>query len=747
MVLDSKRTMDNPDVIGSYTIVKKLGEGAFTEVFEAVGPQGTVALKIAMTTDREDTLLLKEEFSSLSNINHPNVVAIYDFGTAKDGRPFLTMELVSGRHFHRSFKRPSKPFFAALSQILRALHHIHYLGYIHGDIKPENVLVSRKGKAVTAKLTDFGLVQNVGVTAPAVLKGTPGYMAPEIFTGMTPDARSDIYSLGVVIYETLTGRSPFDTGETPAIIKDRLTRELEPISKWVDNVPLPLERILERMTRTKPENRPRDALEILEALRELLPEDSLSGIEKTRRPLLSSSLVGRRRKLDRLLSLVKKTSRSRNAAALITGPPGIGKSRLLKELKRRAQLEGMYIFAASCTASRTHPLGPFSDLAEAEQRELGMQAAVFHEGKISGHEELIRQFEVISKYFSRISEELDKGLLIFLDDLELGHRNVQSLFQYLSRYCRTRQGLACIAAANQNLWTDTSQEEFEIELIELQPLSKTSTQRLVSNMLGMNVPFKLAQLVHRYSGGVPLLEEETVSWLYRESLIMTGDKCQVKWARIKERKPPRTIGAFTNLLIKGLKKEELEFLKKASVVGDTFETEVLKALSGRSEKKFSALLRALRSRKLVQKEAGTAYSFTHKWVSTALYSRIPREEKKVMHKKVLNTLESIYPNHYYQLANHAERAAIETKTVKYSLAAARDAKKASSFDSCVELFMLALSNLKEADPQRKRITEELADAQVWKGDHRAAVSNYLSLSEELENPGEKARIYRKAALS
>lgn len=740
--------MDNPKVIGPYRIVKKLGEGAFTEVFEAAGPQGTVALKIAKKdADEEERLLLKEEFTSLSNINHPNVVSVYDFGTAKDGRPFLTMELVSGRHFHRAFNRPSKPFFTALSQILSALNHIHYLGYIHGDIKPENILVSRKGRLVTTKLTDFAFVQNLGVTAPAVPKGTPGYMAPEIFTGMTPDARSDIYSLGVVIYETLTGRSPFDTGETPAILKDRLTRELEPISRWLDNVPLPLERILERMTRTKPENRPRDALEILEALKELLPEESLSGIEKTQRPLLSSSLVGRRRKLDHLLSLVKKTSRSRNAAALITGPPGIGKSRLLKELKRRAQVEGVHVFGASCTASTTHPLGPFSDLAQAEQGELGMPTDVFHEEKLSGQEQLIRQFELMSKYFSRISEELDKKLLIFLDDLELGDENVQSLFQYLSRYCRTRRGLACIAAANQNLWADTDQEKFEFELIELDPLSKAGTQRLVSNMLGLNVPLKLAQWVHRYSGGIPLLAEETVSWLYRNSFITAGDKCQVKWARIKERKPPRTIGALTSLLVKGLSEEELALLKNASVVGDTFETEVLKTLSGHDEKEFSALLRILRSRKLLQKEAGTTHSFTHRWVSTALYSRIPREEKKAAHRKVLKTLESIHPGRTYQLANHAEKSGMTAKTVRYSLAAAREAMKASSFDSSVEFFKLALSNMQEKVQQRKRIMEELADAQVRKGDHRAALSDYSLLCEGLRNRAAKARVCRKAAFS
>ena len=740
--------MDNPKIIGPYRIVKKLGEGGFTEVFEATGPQGTVALKISKeNADEEEKLFLREEFNSLSNINHPNVVAVHDYGTAKDGRPFLTMELLSGRHFHRTFNRPSKPFFTALSQILGALHHIHYLGYIHGDIKPENILVSRKGRAVTAKLTDFGFVQNLSVTAPAVPKGTPGYMAPEIFTGMTPDARSDIYSLGVVVYETLTGRPPFDIGETPAIIKDKLTRELEPISRWVDNVPLPLERALEKMTRTKPENRPRDALEIIEALRELLPEESLSGIEKTRRPLLSSSLVGRRRKLDHLVSLVKKTSRSRNAAVLITGPPGIGKSRLLKELKRKAQLEGMYIFAASCTASTTRPLGPFSDLAQAELRELGMPAEALDDEELSGQEQLIRQFEVISNHFSRISEESDKKLLIFLDDLELGDENVQSLFQYLSRYCRTRRGLACVAAANQNLWADTDQADFEFELIQLEPLSKAGTQRLVSNMLGLYVPPKLAQWVHRYSGGIPLLAEETVSWLYRESLVTTEDKCQVKWAKIKERKPPKTIGAITNLLIKGLREEELTLLKKASVVGDTFETEVLRVVSGHSEKDSSVLLRNLQSRKLIQKEAGTTYSFTHKWVSIALYSKIPREEKKVTHRKVLKALESIHPGRTYQLANHAEKSGIKTKTLRYSLAAAREAMKASSFDSSVEFFKLAISNLKEADPQRKRIMEELADAQVWKGDHRAALSDYVLLCEGLKNRAAKARVCRKAGLS
>jgi transcriptional regulator with GAF, ATPase, and Fis domain/serine/threonine protein kinase/Tfp pilus assembly protein PilF len=727
--------------IGPYRVDVKLGEGGFAEVYRARGPQGDIALKVVKDpSDLEARTFLREEFKSLSNIRHPNVVSAYNFGFSRDGRAFFTMELLEGRHIDSAFRGFSRALLTAVAQLVGALNHIHNLGYVHGDIKPENVFITRKGKVVTAKLTDFGTAYNRGITASFTPAGSPLYMAPEIFTGRRPDARADLYSLGVVLYETLAGKSGLEKIISSCVLKDRLTVDLPPISSLVQGLPSPLEQLLERMTRRRPENRPRDAFEVLEALGRLHPCGAILPAAKRERALLSSGLVGRKKVISLLLEIVRNADSSKNTAALVTGGAGVGKSRLLRELRTAAQLEDISVFPVSCSESETKPLGPFSQFlsgsetgAEREHRMMRLEGA--------RRQRLTETFEAVAAGINRLCDRSGKEMLLLADDIDLVGGETRSLLSYISNHCHPKRGLSCIATAKSDVWQDG------VETITLAPLAKKECGRLASNILGLRPPQGLVDWLYEYSGGLPLLVEETLSWLHREGLIrMFRTRCAFSRDDLRGIKVPRTIFSLMGSLVDGLPGKERALLETASAVGDLFDEEVLASVLGKDETEISDLLRKLQSRNLILKESGAKYSFAHKWLSSRLYSGIDEKSKRRIHRRILKTVESIRPNEPGELARHALAAGLKTKTIKYSLAAAKEARRMSAYGTAIELLKAASYRLGKKEHRHSIVLEELADSQVWHGSYRDAISNYLSLVAVHEKRNDKARALRKAAL-
>ena len=197
-------------IAGRYKVIEKLGTGLSGTVFSVKdGPKGpTVALKLSNPT--EDSIHhLEKEFFTLSQLDHTNIVKVFDFGRTKNRRAYFTMELVKGKPFTRHRFKDKTKLYDAVAQILIALEYIHSKGLIHCDLKPENILIRRN----SPKLLDFGLA-----TVPeesAQVKGTIHYIAPELFRGARPDPRADLYSLGVVLYETATGEELWQVPMVP----------------------------------------------------------------------------------------------------------------------------------------------------------------------------------------------------------------------------------------------------------------------------------------------------------------------------------------------------------------------------------------------------------------------------------------------------------------------------------------------------------------------------------------------------
>ncbi len=193
-----------------YQVIELVGTGLASEVYKVRDTtlNKIVALKLSKPEQsQESALRFQREFYFLSRFDHPHIVPVHDFGTAKDGRPFFTMDYISGTPITRYFSGFDPAIFPIIAQICQALEAIHNQGLVHCDLKPENIII-RKNKP-QAVILDFGFAEQTLEPEVQSAGGTLGYIAPEVFKGTGIDARTDLYSLGMVLYETLARRRPF----------------------------------------------------------------------------------------------------------------------------------------------------------------------------------------------------------------------------------------------------------------------------------------------------------------------------------------------------------------------------------------------------------------------------------------------------------------------------------------------------------------------------------------------------------
>ncbi len=267
-----------PATIGRYAIQHFLGEGGMGSVFAAEDPElhRRVAIKVLSDSLSEAMRArFRREARVLARIHHPNVVSLFDAGDC-EGQLYLVMELVDGRSLgsHVARRKPSiSERVALLEKVARGVHAAHGHGVVHRDLKPGNVLVTREGEP---KVVDFGLahwLEGEGdLTRTGVAVGTPGYMAPEQVHlepgGITP--RTDVHALGILLYELLTGRRPFDGATVKETIFNVLGQDPEPPRKFAPGIPRELERIVLQALAKDPEARYESAEAFADDLRRWL---------------------------------------------------------------------------------------------------------------------------------------------------------------------------------------------------------------------------------------------------------------------------------------------------------------------------------------------------------------------------------------------------------------------------------------------------------------------------------------------
>src|SRR5712692_5629262 len=211
--------------IGKYEIIKPLGKGAMGIVSLAHDTilERDVALKVMVSSIADDPELkmrFEREAKAVARMTHPNVVNVFDLGSHTDGSPFIAMELLKGQDLQKAIRTPPpmplERKVNVIVQVLAGLAHAHQAGIVHRDIKPANIFINQDG---TVKIMDFGVARltTASMTGTGNIVGTADYMSPEQVKGAKVDGRSDLFSVGCMLYELLAGRRPFHTDNLMAI--------------------------------------------------------------------------------------------------------------------------------------------------------------------------------------------------------------------------------------------------------------------------------------------------------------------------------------------------------------------------------------------------------------------------------------------------------------------------------------------------------------------------------------------------
>ncbi len=382
-----------------YHILELIGVGGMGRVYRAEQSVlgRTVAVKIIhphLLSDENSAARFLTEARASSQLNHPNSISVYDFGRTDDGQPYLVMELLRGKDLsqviHDEGPLPHARVIDVLSQVLGALGEAHELGIIHRDLKPENIILQplRRGGDFV-KVVDFGLAKlradapGPSVTSPGIVCGTPDYMAPEQGRGDRIDGRTDLYAVGVMLFQLLTGRLPFE-GDTPTqVVMMHLSvpapdpRQIAPRRE----ISAPLAEVVKRALAKSPQDRYQYAHEFIEALEGVRPgtqnDRSLSESGESMAPSLVAGetaiceacnfrvplaryccecaaplpqdrsmkfpppFIGRREDLNFLSS--RRPTTATVQGARVVGETGLGKTRLLEEFASQAALAGDHV--------------------------------------------------------------------------------------------------------------------------------------------------------------------------------------------------------------------------------------------------------------------------------------------------------------------------------------------------------------------------------------------------------------------
>jgi tetratricopeptide (TPR) repeat protein len=718
---------------GRYHLGSLLGEGGMGQVWRArdVALDREVAVKVLAAPDvAEARERFLREARAAAALNHPNIVAIHDLGQ-ESGCLFLVMELVAGGSLR---ERPPATVDEAVEvgrQLCAALAHAHAQGLVHRDVKPANVLLVAGATRLTVKLADLGLAMSSAasrLTVEGGIVGTVAYLAPEQAIGRVVDARADLYSLGVLLYELVTGRLPF-SGTPVALISQHLHAPVVPPRSHRPDLDPALEAVILRLLAKDPAQRFASADETAAALagsfaarpsQVLAASDPLGVLDA----LVRGRLVGRDSELAQLRELWRAAAGGPGGSgrcALIGGEAGAGKTRLARELAVYARLGGAVVLTGGCYEfEATTPYLPFVEAlrrfvreapAAELQRTLGDQAAVLARlapelavrlgpldpaPALSPPEERLRLFDHFARWLQAVA--VPRGVLLLLDDLQWADQGTLQLLHYLLRHLSGDPLLALATYRVEEvgpehplglLIAELNRERL-VTRVHLGRLDAAATGEVLAALFGQDsVSGQLSAAIYRETEGNPFFVEETVKGLIDQGVIYRrGDE----WCRDEdvELRLPEGVRAAIARRLERLSAPCRDALQTAAALGKSFRFEDL-ALAGNTDEEalLDALDEARRSQLVEEERSGDRFAFTHDKIREVLYAGMNPVRRRRLHLRLGEALLARGGDRRDErraevLAHHFHHAGDHERGLTWSLHAAEQAQAVFAHEEALE---------------------------------------------------------------
>lgn len=784
---------------GRYTLGRLLGEGAGKRVYLATDTrlqrEVAAALFKAAGSDEAAMRRARREAEAMAKLGeHPNIVNVYDFGE-EAGQLYLISQYMAGGDLY-GLLLDAAEHRLAIEEVVRiggeiasGLAHAHTQGVVHRDVKPQNVWLAPDG---TAKIGDFGLAVAEGgtrVTAAGTMIGTVAYMPPEQGLGRGSDARSDIYSLGALMYELLCGIPPF-AGESPAAVVSQhvSTAPLAPSAHRAD-IPPALDQLLLKMLAKAPDSRPQQAAEVRDALGAIAAivaggDTSTHDVAALDR-ITDSGFLGRERETHELRAAIDDAVGRRGRTVLVSGESGIGKTRLASEVAAYAALRGAQVLWGRCYSGEGAPAyWPWVQVirdyardhdAQSVASDLGSgafeiaqivsevreQMPEIHESPhLDAEQARFRLFDSVSRFLIGAAER--QPLAIFLEDLQQADRPSLMLLAFVARELARSRVFLLGTYRDDDLPGDHYLNEALTALskergyaqVRLRGLSdqhvKAMLEAVLQQPLERRDELTLADAVCRESEGNPYFTEEIVRHLIDSEVLDWRDGRWVTDLRGgDELGIPRGVREVVSHRFAKLPSDTLELLSTAAVIGREFDVQILAQVSGLEAGVVLERMQAALDGAIVRQAAGEPgrYVFAHGATRDALYDDLPALRRSQLHIAAGEALEALYEDriesHLSAIAYHLAKAAPQgdvAKAADYAWWAGERAAATYAYEDAVSLYATALrlfDMLPEEPNRRCDLLLALGDARWGAGEANAARETF----------GEAASMARELALN
>ncbi len=782
---------------GRYAVRRFLGEGGRKRVYLAhdsrLDREVAFCVIRAEGLDRAGHQRVLREAQSVARLGqHPNLVTVHDIGE-DSGNPYIVQEYMAGGDVAGLVEKAEdhrlavERTLAVAKDVCRGLSFIHAGGMVHRDLKPANVFLASDG---TAKVGDFGLavaLDRSRLTLHGMMLGTVSYMPPEQALGGESTLKADLYSLGAMLYEMVTGRPPFLGDDPTAVISQHInTPPVAP--SWVtEHCPPSLEEVILKLLEKDPAQRPANAAEVLAALEKVDPnQKSASHSDSNVLDRLARGVfVGREKELERLRKAFDEAFAGHGGLVMLVGEPGIGKTRTTQELETYAKMRGAQVlWGASHEASGAPAFYPFIQVGRhwgtANANDLSILAPMMAAGGgdlvrlfpelrqlLPGFVEppamgdaasaQFRLFEAYSAFVRAISER--QPAVVTLDDLHWADKPTLQLLQHLARgLARMRVLVVCsyrdTDITRQSALSETLaalNREPGFERIVLRGLSKEEVRNYIAGAAHVEPTPRVLERIFEETEGNPFFLTEVVNLLTQEGTLSKDSVSDIA--------VPDGVKEALGRRLDRLSPEANELLQVCAVAGREFAYDTLTLLGDREE---GALLRlveeGLEARVIEEMPQPGRYRFTHALMQETLLAELSTTRRVRLHGQVGEALEKLWGDRAVEfasrLANHFSESATLTeehaeKALQYLVVAGEQAEARYAWEDATRKYEKAATLLDECRPEAiaesSSVLIALGRCAVAAAEHQLAWRALNRALEQSEKVGD-FKNYARAAL-